>query len=44
MPYASLGTARRRIEGLRDMTDYVISAIVFVAIVVTLVFLWKREH
>jgi len=26
------------------MTDYVISAIVFVAIVVTLVFLWKREH
>jgi len=26
------------------MTDYVISAIVFVGIVVTLVFLWKREH
>jgi hypothetical protein len=44
IPYASRVTARRRIEGLRDMTDYVISAIVFVAIVVTLVFLWKREH
>jgi len=32
------------IERLRGMLDYVISAIIFVAIVVTLVFLWKREH
>jgi len=26
------------------MMDYLISAIVFVAIVITLVYLWKREH
>jgi len=26
------------------MIDYLISAVIFVAIVVTLVFLWKREH
>jgi len=26
------------------MIDYLISAIIFVAIVVTLVWLWKREH
>jgi len=28
----------------RHMIDYLISAIIFVAIVVTLVWLWKREH
>jgi len=26
------------------MIDYLISAIIFVAIVVTLIWLWKREH
>jgi len=26
------------------MTDYLISAIIFVAIVTTMIYLWKREH
>jgi len=26
------------------MTDYLIAAILFVAIVTTLLYLWKREH
>jgi len=26
------------------MTDYLIAAILFVAIVTTMVYLWKREH
>jgi len=26
------------------MTDYLIAAILFVAIITTLVYLWKREH
>jgi hypothetical protein len=26
------------------MTDYVIAAVLFVAIITTLVYLWKREH
>jgi len=26
------------------MTEYLISAVLFVAIITTLVYLWKREH
>jgi len=26
------------------MTDYLISAVIFVAMVTTLIYLWKREH
>jgi len=26
------------------MTDYLISAVLFVAMITTLVYLWKREH
>jgi len=26
------------------MTDYLISAVIFVAIVTTMIYLWKREH
>ena len=26
------------------MTDYLIAAILFVAIVTTMIYLWKREH
>ena len=26
------------------MTDYLIAAVVFVAMITTLVYLWKREH
>jgi hypothetical protein len=31
-------------EGARAMTDYLIAAVLFVAIVTTLIYLWKREH
>jgi hypothetical protein len=31
-------------EGVRAMTDYLIAAVLFVAIVTTLVYLWKRER
>ena len=29
---------------IRAMTDYLIAAVLFVAVVTTLVYLWKREH
>ena len=44
MPYNSLVDASHSTEGVRAMTDYLIAAILFVAIVTTLVYLWKREH
>jgi hypothetical protein len=31
-------------EGVRAMTNYLIAAILFVAMITTLVYLWKREH
>jgi hypothetical protein len=31
-------------EGVSAMTDYLIAAILFVAMITTLVYLWKREH
>jgi hypothetical protein len=34
----------RSTEGVRAMTQYLIAAILFVAIITTLVYLWKREH
>jgi hypothetical protein len=37
-------SARQTTEGVRAMTQYLISAILFVAIITTLVYLWKREH
>jgi hypothetical protein len=38
---------RRRgvdIKGARGMTEYLIAAVLFVAMVTTLIYLWKREH
>jgi hypothetical protein len=32
------------LEGLCGMTDYLISAVLFVAMVTLLIYLWKREH
>jgi hypothetical protein len=32
------------LKGLCGMTDYLIAAVLFVAIVTTMVYLWKREH
>jgi hypothetical protein len=34
----------RSTEGVTVMTEYLIAAILFVAMVTTLVYLWKREH
>ena len=31
-------------EGVSAMTDYLIAAVLFVAMITTLVYLWKREH
>ena len=31
-------------EGVRAMTDYLIAAVLFVAMITILVYLWKREH
>jgi hypothetical protein len=31
-------------EGVTAMTEYLIAAVIFVAMVTTLVYLWKREH
>jgi hypothetical protein len=31
-------------EGVSAMTDYLIAAVLFVAMVTTLLYLWKREH
>jgi hypothetical protein len=36
--------ASQRTEGVRAMTEYLIAAVLFVAIITTLVYLWKREH
>jgi hypothetical protein len=38
------GNHASQTEGLRAMTDYLIAAVLFVAIVTTLVYLWKRER
>jgi hypothetical protein len=32
------------VEGVNGMTNYLISAVLFVAMITVLVFLWKREH
>jgi hypothetical protein len=32
------------LKGLHGMTDYLISAVLFVAMVTLLIYLWKREH
>lgn len=34
----------RSTEGVYAMTEYLIAAILFVAMITTLVYLWKREH
>ena len=45
MTYNPLVNARRKsTEGLRAMTEYLIAAILFVAMITTLIYLWKREH
>jgi hypothetical protein len=45
MPYNSQVNAHRKsTEGVCAMTEYLIAAVLFVAIVTTLVYLWKREH
>lgn len=31
-------------EGVSAMTDYLIAAVLFVAMITTLLYLWKREH
>jgi hypothetical protein len=42
--YIALRNSASRERGARAMTDWLISAVVFVAIITTLVYLWKREH
>jgi hypothetical protein len=32
------------LRNIPDMTDYLISAVLFVAMVTALIYLWKREH
>jgi hypothetical protein len=32
------------VEGVYGMTDYLISAVLFVAMITILIYLWKREH
>jgi hypothetical protein len=32
------------LKGYAPMTDYLISAVLFVAMVTILIYLWKREH
>jgi hypothetical protein len=45
MPYNSLVNAQRKsTEGVRAMTEYLIAAVLFVAMVTILIYLWKREH
>jgi hypothetical protein len=44
MGYNSQVIARRSTGGVRVMTEYLIAAILFVAMITTLVYLWKREH
>jgi hypothetical protein len=38
------GRSAQSTEGVRAMTEYLIAAILFVAMITTLVYLWKREH
>jgi hypothetical protein len=33
-----------KVEGVSAMTNYLISAVLFVAMITVLIFLWKREH
>jgi hypothetical protein len=33
-----------RVEGVHGMTNYLISAVLLVAMITVLVYLWKREH
>jgi hypothetical protein len=44
MGYTSLVIACRSTGGVRALTEYLIAAILFVAMITTLVYLWKREH
>lgn len=44
MTYNSLVNARRNAPEGYAMAEYLIAAILFVAIITTLVYLWKREH
>jgi hypothetical protein len=33
-----------RVEGVCGMTDYLVSAVLFVGMITLLIYLWKREH
>jgi hypothetical protein len=33
-----------RVEGVYGMTDYLVSAVLLVAMITVLIYLWKREH
>ncbi len=44
MAYNSLVIAHRAVPRGHVMTDYLIAAVLFVAMVTTLIYLWKREH
>jgi hypothetical protein len=33
-----------RVEGVDGMTDYLVSAVLLVAMITVLIYLWKREH
>jgi hypothetical protein len=33
-----------RVEGVYGMTDYLVSAVLFVGMITMLIYLWKREH
>jgi hypothetical protein len=38
------GKSAQSTEGVCAMTEYLIAAILFVAMITALVYLWKREH
>jgi hypothetical protein len=45
MTYGFAGkSTMKTTEGVSAMTDYLIAAVLFVAMITTLVYLWKREH
>ena len=44
MTYDAQVVASQDTEGAPAMTEYLIAAVAFVAMVTTLVYLWKREH
>ena len=44
MTYGFAGRTLQTTEGVSAMTDYLIAAVLFVAMITTLVYLWKREH